>query len=496
MKNKKIIAITVLIIAALLLGANMLKDKVSVDVVSISLKDVTDSFEEKGTVKIGEPIEISSTVSGDIEEVFIEENSYVKKGEPIIKVSTKNYEYEKKILENNVQSYYAQINDIINSESYDKKDIHASIKELSTQLEGYKKSKEQSEINKISSLTPEEYLESLKLEVDVAQNEYDYIDNIYKSHQSLYELEVISKNELLKTETSWLKAKSNLSSLKAKYNQSVEKLEELIQLGIDESNLNSRFFEGQYNDIDYAIKTTQVKIDALNEKISNDYSIDAVSRIEALIEAEKTAIEQVDEKIGNCIITAPNTGYITNCNADKISSVIQGQSIATLKSQSTFIVYSDVLTGYVPYLKEGQKVLLKQSLKSEDKTYNGEIKEIYNFAVNSYSALGLKEQRVRVIIDLLDSNVDLYDGYELDVKFEIYNQRDKLSVPNSAVFKIDEQNYVFKAVRGKAVTTPVETEYKTNKESVIKSGIEKNDTIIYNSNIEGLTNGSNISVKK
>lgn len=493
MKNKKVILIAIAFIIVLGTFIYMkITNNIKVEVFNVKTQHVIDSFEEKGTVKIGEPIDIISKISGDVEEIFVSENSYVKKGDVIVKIDSKDYEYEKRIHSNNIEAYYAQINDILNTEKIDKKDISSSIVELKVQLEGYKINKEQSEISKISSSTPEEYLESLKLDVDVAQNEYDYMEKTYESQKDLYELNVISNNELLQTENSWLKAKNNLKNMQLKYNQSVEKLEELKALGIDENNLNLRFFEGQYNDIDYIIKATQLKIDSLKEKLNNDYTSDNVKRINALIDVEKIAIEQIDERINDCVIKAPATGYIINCLFDKASAITQGQNIGTIKSNSNFMVYADILTTYTPYLKENDEVWLIQKLKSKDKMYKGVITEIYSFAIDSYSSLGLKEQRVRVIVDIRDEEVNLYDGYEVDVKFNIYNGENKLIIPNSSVFEIDDEDYVFKVKNGKAILSQVDVEYKTNIETVISSGIEENDIIIYDSNIEGLKNETKV----
>jgi len=296
-------------------------------------------------------------------------------------------------------------------------------------------------------------INELKAQLDAAQSDYDYVKSIYDTQKKLYDLGAISEIELNTAEDTCIKAKAALDSL-------------------------------------------QFRIDALQSKLNNDYSGDAVKRLKALIEVENTSINQLDEQIRDCTIVATSSGYITNCPIKNISSVEKGQIVATIKSENLFTVSVDVLTNSVCYLKVGDNVQLTQKLRGEDYVFSGSIKEIYNYATESQSALGLKEHRVKVLVDVLDDKSVLKDGYEIDVKFEIYAEENKISVPNSALFLKDEQNYVFKKQNSKAVLTPVEIGHKTNTETVIDSGLSDNDIIVYNVNAEGLSDGTRISAKK
>ena len=91
-----------------------------------------------------------------------------------------------------------------------------------------------------------------------------------------------------------------------------------------------------------------------------------------------------------------------------------------------------------------------------------------------------------------DPSIPLKDGYELEVTFMTYHQKDALSIPNSATFKINEQDYVYKLENNHTVLTPVEIAHKTNTESVITSGLQNDDQVIYNVNTEGLKEGTHI----
>jgi tRNA splicing endonuclease len=123
------------------------------------------------------------------------------------------------------------------------------------------------------------------------------------------------------------------------------------------------------------------------------------------------------------------------------------------------------------------------------------IAEIYHFAAESTSALGLKEHRVRVDVAVSDNRAVLKDGYKFDAKFTTYRQKRVLAVPNSAIFKTNDLNYVLKAQKNRAVLTSVRM-HQTNTETVIRSGVARNDQIIFNANTEGLADGTKIAAKE
>lgn len=443
-KTKKILLGTGIILVAVLTVSYFLNQSLEVEAVKIEPKEVTDTFTEQGVVRKGENMNVISKVSGDITELCVTKNSYVEKGSIIAKIEAKDYLYQKSMHQNTIESYKAQITETLSNEKYNKKDIEYNIEELNVQLDHLKSNKQQGQIGKITGDSPEEYIEALKLSLNTAQSDYDYCKAIYDSQIKLYNINAISKNELDTAENNYRKAENNLRQVQIKYNQSNARLTELKDLGISGDNLNEKFYEGQDADVDSAINTAEIQIADLQSKMQNDYSTDVVNRLNALIQNENVAMDQIEGQIKNCVIVAAVSGYIVDLPAESLSAIQANQTVAIIKLDHQFLVSVDVLTNAEPYLKAGDIVKITQKLKSEDHVFNGVIKEIYNFAAESTSALGLKEHRARVDVEVMDEEALLKDGYEVNVEFKIYNKADALSVPNSAIFKIDNTNYVFK----------------------------------------------------
>jgi HlyD family secretion protein len=467
-----------------------------VEVVTMAPQQVVDTFTEDGVAKKGENISIIATVSGDIVELCAAKNSYVKKGSVIAKIKPRDYLYQKLMRQNNVKAYQAQIDETLHNEKYDKKDIAYKIEALKIQLRNLKNNKQQAEMAKVISDSPEEYLEALRLSLDTAQSDDDYCKSVFDSQQKLYQIGAISKNEFNIAANSYTKSQNALRQAEKSYHESYLKLQKLKNLGINGSNLNEKFYQGQDVTLDAAINAAEVQIAALQTKLANDYASDVVNRLKEQIQSEKVAVNQLEDRIRDCEIMAPVSGYITDLAAENLSFVQVGQTIATIKSDHLFLVSVDVLTNAEPYLKVGDAVKLTQKLKSGDRDFTGTIAEIYHFAAESTSALGLKEHRVRVDVAVSDNRAVLKDGYEFDAEFTTYRQKRVLAVPNSAIFKTNDLNYVLKAQKNRAVLTSVRIGHQTNTETVIRSGVARNDQVIYNVNTEGLADGTKIAVKE
>jgi len=293
-------------------------------------------------------------------------------------------------------------------------------------------------------------MQQLAVQKEELQNDRELRRQDYEKGLVLYEGGAISKNDMDQLENSFLKA-------------------------------------------ELAVKAVDVQIAALRAKLDNDYAGATSERMKALIEGEHAAISSLEKKIANCAIKARVSGFVSDLSVKEMSRVYEGQTVAAIKAQDSLTVKAQILTSYEPYLKVGDKVKIIHKLRGRDVVYAGAINEIYDFADETTSALGLKEYRVDVVIAIDDTNAALKPGYEVTAEFLLFSEKNQIAVPNAAVFEVDDVHYVFKAEGGKAVRTPVAISYKTNTETVIASGLDAGDQVIIDANVEGLADGVKIS---
>jgi HlyD family secretion protein len=102
-------------------------------------------------------------------------------------------------------------------------------------------------------------------------------------------------------------------------------------------------------------------------------------------------------------------------------------------------------------------------------------------AFTKLSALGVEEQRVNVIIDMHDDRElwsTLGDGYRVEARISVWEGKDVLKVPASAVFRSEEAWATFVVEEGTAVVRMVELGETNGLETEVLSGIEEGDAVI------------------
>ena len=101
------------------------------------------------------------------------------------------------------------------------------------------------------------------------------------------------------------------------------------------------------------------------------------------------------------------------------------------------------------------------------------------------SALGIEEQRVRVILNLTGMPAEaerLGHEFRVFVKIHVYEAREALRVPISALFRKGERWVVFAVEQGRARTAPVEIGQRNSTFAEILGGVRKGATVIVHPN--------------
>ena len=242
-------------------------------------------------------------------------------------------------------------------------------------------------------------------------------------------------------------------------------------------------------------QTSQTALQALAQnqisttELSRRFQQSTLEQLQAQVDSETASLTELDRQLANCTITANVNGYVTAVPAEGFSQIQAGQTIALLKSDDAKTVTADVLTTVEPYLTVGGPVTLTQTLRGEDRTLSGRIQEIDQFAQAGTSALGLAEYRVRVTIAVDDPDAQFKDGYQLEARFTLHAGDQQLVVPNSALFKEDDQYYLFTVNGGRACKIPVAIGHQSSTETVISSGLAEGMQIIRSANTKDLADG-------
>lgn len=178
-------------------------------------------------------------------------------------------------------------------------------------------------------------------------------------------------------------------------------------------------------------------------------------------------------------IVSPVDGQVLNILQQSEGVVQAGAPVIEVGDPAALEIVVDVLSQDATRIKPGATAEIvrwggKRPLRAH-------VRIVEPSAFTKLSALGVEEQRVNVIIDLDDSRdawATLGDGYRVEARINVWEAKDVLRVPASAVFRHDEQWATFAVENGKAVIRKVELGETNGLETEVVSGLEEGETVI------------------
>lgn len=117
-------------------------------------------------------------------------------------------------------------------------------------------------------------------------------------------------------------------------------------------------------------------------------------------------------------------------------------------------------------------------------------------AFTRMSALGVEEQRVRVILDLHgEPDSRLGDGYRVGSRIVVWSTDDALTVPASAVFRHGDAWAVYALVEGKALLNPIVIGERNGRIVEVREGLQEGDMLVRTPS-DRLQDGCDVQVMK
>jgi HlyD family secretion protein len=135
-------------------------------------------------------------------------------------------------------------------------------------------------------------------------------------------------------------------------------------------------------------------------------------------------------------VTSPIDGVVLRVYAESGGVVVPGAPLLEIADLTNLEVVVDVLTSDAVAISPADPAVL--SGWGGEHALAGRVRLVEPSATTKISALGVEEQRVNVVVDLVDPpelRQSLGDGYRVDVAVEVWSGSDVLQVPTSALFR-------------------------------------------------------------
>ena len=179
-------------------------------------------------------------------------------------------------------------------------------------------------------------------------------------------------------------------------------------------------------------------------------------------------------------ILAPVAACVLSVGHESEGVVQAGEALLELGCRESLEIHADVLSADAVSLRPGREAVIEEWGGSGP--LHGRIRRIEPRAVTKVSALGVEEQRVWVVLDLVEPPEawrSLGDGYRVMVRFELWSGDDVLQVPAASIFELDGRTRVFVLQPdGRLGLRDVSAGHRNASAAEILAGLEEGEEVV------------------
>lgn len=178
-------------------------------------------------------------------------------------------------------------------------------------------------------------------------------------------------------------------------------------------------------------------------------------------------------------IDSPIDGRVLRVFQESAAVVTSGTSLLEVGDPTDLELEIDVLSSDAVQIRPGHEVIIEHW--GGDAPLRGSVRLVEPSAFTKISALGVEEQRVNVIVDLLDAVEDrktLGDGFRVEVRIVVWTDDDVLRVPASALFREGDDWLVFCIRAGVTEKRVVKLGRRNEENAEVLDGLDEEDLVI------------------
>lgn len=219
----------------------------------------------------------------------------------------------------------------------------------------------------------------------------------------------------------------------------------------------------------------------------------AIAQAEADLELKRRELESAKARLigpeqlgiaeddGNCCVQvrAPVSGNVLKIHHESQQVVQAGAELLEIGNPQDLEIVTDLLSTDAVKIKIGAEARIEAW--GGEQTLRARVKRIDPAGFTKVSALGIEEQRVNAVLDIVDPKetwTALGHDFRVFVRISVWKSDNALRVPISALFRTGKDWSVFKVVASKAGLTRVEVGHRNAEVAQILSGLAAGDTVI------------------
>ena len=175
-------------------------------------------------------------------------------------------------------------------------------------------------------------------------------------------------------------------------------------------------------------------------------------------------------------VIAPATGRVLRVARDSAGPVAAGAPLIEIGDPRALEVVIDVLSSDAARIVPGMPVAIEAW--GGEPALRGEVRRVEPSAFTRISALGVEEQRVKVIAAISDPPVALGDGFRIEARIFTWRGERVATIPASAVFRNKDRWSVYAVENGRARLRPIDIGHRGRLEVEVTGGLTAEATVI------------------
>ncbi|HEX6747109.1 MAG TPA: efflux RND transporter periplasmic adaptor subunit [Longimicrobium sp.] len=175
-------------------------------------------------------------------------------------------------------------------------------------------------------------------------------------------------------------------------------------------------------------------------------------------------------------VRSPVAGRVLRVPERSERAVAPGAPLVELGDARALEVTADVLSTDAVRIRPGMPVLIEEW--GGGPALRGRVRTVSPAAFTKVSALGVEEQRVRVFADLDAAPAALGDGYRVEARIVVWEGRDVVKVPVSALFRTGGEWSVFVLDARRARLRSVRIGQRGEAEAEVAGGLRPGERVV------------------
>lgn len=178
-------------------------------------------------------------------------------------------------------------------------------------------------------------------------------------------------------------------------------------------------------------------------------------------------------------VTAPVSGLVLKISQESETIVQPGTPILEIGDPLDLEIVVDVLSTDAVEIKPGAPVAIEHW--GGPGVLAGRVRRVEPAAFTKISTLGVEEQRVNVLIDIVSSPQDwtgLGDAYQVDTRITVFTRDDAIIIPSGALFRTGENWNVYVVSEGRAQRRTVELLRRSGRVAAVSAGLQSGEHVI------------------